>query len=172
MPRGGIAPSARAAGQFGQFPPGCGPEIRLDTVDRDRVPMSRNTVPVCIARRHGPRQFHSDMDGTFDWKNVPGGNYQLLGEPNRILLRDYFTKSVHFRGPRCGRLGFPVLPTDVLGRCNKRKRREHYGKVVDANGQPVANATVVRCSQREHRSRTGSLPARYHHASGNFSLRG
>jgi hypothetical protein len=113
-----------------------------------------------------------NADGTFELKNVPGGNYQLIVGAKSDTLRDYFTKSVTFEGQDVADSGFPVLPQTYLDVVISANGASIMGKVVDANGRPVANATVVDVPSAEHRSRTDLYQRDTTDASGNFSLRG
>jgi protocatechuate 3,4-dioxygenase beta subunit len=170
----GLRLQPEAAGQVrGKF--------RLDAAQK--FDWTQLTVLVFPVEEHGaefvslgamgpPASSTLNMDGTFELKNVPGGNYQLLVGAKSDTLRDYFTKSVTFEGRDVADSGFPVLPQTYLDVVISANGASITGKVVDANGQPVANATVVDVPSAEHRSRTDLYQRDTTDASGNFSLRG
>ncbi len=113
-----------------------------------------------------------NADGTFELKNLPGGNYQLIVGAKSDTLRDYFTKSVTFEGRDVADSGFPVLPQTYLDVVISANGASITGKVVDANGQPIADATVVDVPSAEHRARSDLYQRDTTDATGHFSLRG
>ena len=113
-----------------------------------------------------------NADGTFELKNLPGGNYQLIVGAKSDTLRDYFTKSVTFEGRDVADSGFPVLPQTYLDVVISANGASITGKVVDANGQPIADATVVDVPSAEHRARSDLYQRDATDATGHFSLRG
>jgi len=88
-----------------------------------------------------------DLDGD------PIGNQLIVGAKSDTL-RDYFTKSVTFEGRDVADSGFPVLPQTYLDVVISANGASITGKVVDANGQPIADATVVDVPSAEHRARS------------------
>ena len=113
-----------------------------------------------------------NSDGTFELKNVPGGNYELLVGANSTNLADYFTKAVNLGGRDVSDSGFQITSETYLDVVVSAKGASITGKVVDGNGQPVANATVVDVPRGEHRARLDLYQRSASDASGNFSLRG
>ena len=119
-----------------------------------------------------PTSSNVNSDGTFELKNVPGGNYQLLVVARSNDLPDYITKSVHLDGRDVADSGFPILPETYLDVVISANGASITGKVVDGNGQPIANATVVDVPSAEHRTRSDLFQRDTTDESGHFSLRG
>ena len=113
-----------------------------------------------------------NLDGTFEMKNVPGGTYQLLVGARSDNLRDYITKSVNLNGRDVVDTGFSVLPETYLDVVVSAKGASIAGTVVDGNGQPIANATVVDVPSAEHRMRADLYQRDTTDESGHFTLRG
>jgi len=113
-----------------------------------------------------------NLDGSFELKNVPGGNYQLLVVAHSNNLADYFTKAITFDGRDVADSGFPVSSETYLEIVISAKGASITGTVVDANGQPIANATVADVPSAEHRARIDLYQRDTTDASGRFSLRG
>jgi len=111
-------------------------------------------------------------DGTFELKNVPGGTYQLVVGATSDKMRDYFTRSVSLGGRDVLDSGFQILPETFLDLVVSANGASVAGTVVDADGKPVANATVVDVPSAEHRSRPDLYEQDMTDASGHFSLRG
>ena len=111
-------------------------------------------------------------DGTFDLGNLPGGTYQLLvaGDPSK--LADYFTKTVSVGGNNVSDSGFQVAAKTYLDVVVSANGASITGKVVDDQGQPVANANVVDVPSAEHRKRFDVYQRATSDGAGNFSLRG
>lgn len=68
--------------------------------------------------------------------------------------------------------GFPVRPEPYLDVVVSANGASIAGTVVDGNGQPIANATVVDVPIAEHRTRTDRYQRDTTDESGHFSLRG
>lgn len=113
-----------------------------------------------------------NTDGTFELKNVAGGNYQLVVGAKSDDLRDYFTKSIDLQGRDVADSGFPVRPEPYLDVVISGNGASIAGTVVDGNGQPIANATVVDVPSAEHRMRSDLYQRDTTDDSGHFSLRG
>ena len=111
-------------------------------------------------------------DGSFELKNVPGGNYQLLVSAPANNLPDYFTKAITLDGRDVADSGFPVTSETYVDVVVSAKGASITGTVVDANGQPVPNATVLDVPSAEHRSRMDLYERETTDASGHFSLHG
>ena len=112
------------------------------------------------------------IDGAFEMKSVPGGNYQLVVGARSENLRDYITKSVNLEGRDVVDSGFTVLPETNLEVVISAKGASIAGTVVDGKGQPVANATVVDVPIAEHRMRTDLYQRDTTDEGGHFNLRG
>jgi protocatechuate 3,4-dioxygenase beta subunit len=119
-----------------------------------------------------PTMSSVSIDGTFEMKNVPGGAYQLVVGARADGLRDYITKSVNLEGRDVSDSGFSVLPETNLDVVISAKGASIAGTVVDANGQPVANAIVVDVPSVEHRMRPDLYQRDTSDESGHFRLRG
>jgi hypothetical protein len=82
-------------------------------------------------------------DGSFEIKNVPGGNYQLVvGSPTE-KFRDYYTKSVMLGGRDVADTGFAMSGDAELEVVISARGASIEGTVVDSKGEAVAQATVV-----------------------------
>jgi protocatechuate 3,4-dioxygenase beta subunit len=157
-------------------------KFRLDTTDQkfDWGQLTVHLVTVEeqggeIALEHIPGLVTNSVvntDGTFEMKNVPGGTYQLVVGARSNTLRDYFTKSVNLGGRDVADFSFQVVPETFLDVVVSANGATVAGTVVDANGRPVANATVVDVPSVEHRSRSDLYQRDTTDASGHFSLRG
>jgi hypothetical protein len=112
------------------------------------------------------------IDGTFELKNVAGGNCHLVVGSRSNNLPDYFTKSVSFEGRDVTDSGFPVLPQTYLDVTISANGASIAGTVVDGKGQPIANATVVDVPTAEHRTRPDLYQRDTTDQGGHFSLRG
>jgi protocatechuate 3,4-dioxygenase beta subunit len=156
-------------------------KFRLDTGQKfDWTQLSVTLIPVeeqgaelVLGGAMGlPTGSSVNIDGTFELKNVPGGNYQLVVGANSNNLPDYITKSVNLDGRDVAESGFPVLPQTYLDVVISANGASITGKVVDGNGQPIANATVVDVPTAEHRTRPDLYQRDTTDESGHFSLRG
>jgi protocatechuate 3,4-dioxygenase beta subunit len=119
-----------------------------------------------------PTSANLNPDGSFELKNVPGGNYQLLVSAHANNLPDYFTKAITLDGRDVADSGFPITSETYLDVVISAKGASITGTVVDAQGQPVANATVLDVPSSERRSRLDLYQRDTTDASGHFSLRG
>lgn len=113
-----------------------------------------------------------NSDGTFELKNVPGSTYQLVVGAKSDTLRDYITESINLEGRDVADSGIPVHPDTYLDVVISAKGASISGTVVDGNGQPVANATVVDVPATEHRMRLDLFQQDTTDENGHFSLRG
>jgi len=156
-------------------------KFRLDT--GQKLDWTQLTVVLIPADEHGaevvvqggigiPTMSSVNVDGGFEMKNVPGGTYQLVVGARSDSLRDYITKSVNSEGRDVLDSGFSVLPETNLDVVISAKGASIAGTVVDANGQPIANATVVDIPSAEHRMRTDLYQRDTTDESGHFNLRG
>jgi protocatechuate 3,4-dioxygenase beta subunit len=156
-------------------------KFRLDT--GQKFDWTQLTVALIPAEEHGaevaweggmgvPTISSANIDGTFELKNVPGGDYQLVVGAKSNDLRDYFTKSVNLEGRDVSDSGFPVRAEPYLDVVISANGASIAGTVVDGNGQPVANATVVDVPSGEHRMRPDLYQRDTSDETGHFSLRG
>jgi hypothetical protein len=137
------------------------------------IPFDERGVGVVSMGGDGPATSSNvNQDGTFELKNVPGGNYQLVLATAATNLADYFTKSINLGGRDVADSGFQITSETYLDVIVSANGASITGKVVDGNGQPVANATVVDVPRGEHRARLDLYQRSASDASGNFSLRG
>jgi protocatechuate 3,4-dioxygenase beta subunit len=130
------------------------------------------TESIVIGSGGSPAVSSVSNDGTFELKNVPAGNYQLLVEAKSNNLRDYFTKSVNLEGRDVADSGFAVRPSTQLDVVVSANGGTIEGTVVDSKGQPVAHATVVDVPSTDHRARPDFYQQDATDERGHFSLRG
>jgi protocatechuate 3,4-dioxygenase beta subunit len=116
---------------------------------------------------------HLSADGSFEWKDVPAGNYyvQLMGESG--ANEDWFVKSVLAGGREVNDTGLIVsggaVLIDLLVSANGGVAD---GVVVDEKGSPVENAIVVAVPEARFRGRTDRYLKTVSDQSGRFSLHG
>jgi hypothetical protein len=113
-----------------------------------------------------------NSDGTFEIKNVPGGNYQLVVGANSDQMRDYYTKSVILSGRDVADSGFWLNGDVYLDVVVSAKGATIEGKVVDSKGQPVPYVTVAVVPNLEHRARPDSYQREGTDEHGHFIVRG
>ena len=156
-------------------------KFRLDA--GQKIDWSQLTVTLVAVEKNGaevgwevgmglPINSSVNSDGTFELKNVSGGDYQLVVGSRSKDFRDYFTKSVNLDGRDVADSGFPVSPEPYLDVVISANGGSIAGTVVDGNGQPVANATIVDVPTGEHRMRRDLYQREISDESGHFSLRG
>ncbi len=119
-----------------------------------------------------PAMSSVNKDGTFELKNVPSGNYQVVVGAGSNNLRDYITKSVIVDGRDVADSGFAVSPGMLLDVVVSAKGATIEGTVVDSKGMPVAYATVVDVPSAEHQKRPDLYQRDSTDERGHFSLRG
>ena len=112
-------------------------------------------------------------DGSFDLPKVPAGEYRVSVTSNSNNLADYYTKSVNLEGKDVADSGLSVnggtYSLDVVV-CADGAMIE--GTVVDAKGNPVADAAVVAAPNGERRKRFDVFGEDKSDAQGHFKLRG
>jgi protocatechuate 3,4-dioxygenase beta subunit len=113
-----------------------------------------------------------NSDGTFEMKNVPGGNYQLVVGANSDQMRDYYTKSVILSGKNVADSGFELNGDVYLDVVVSAKGATIEGNVVDAKGQPVPYVTVAVVPKLELRARPDSYQQERTDEHGHFIVRG
>jgi hypothetical protein len=112
-------------------------------------------------------------DGSFEWKDVPPGDYyvQLLGETD--ANRDLFVKSELVGGRAAGEAGFSVnggtVALDLVVSANGAVVE---GFVTDRKGEAVANAVVVAVPDVRLRARLDRYRNTVSDQSGRFTLHG
>jgi len=112
-------------------------------------------------------------DGSFEWKNVPPGRYyiELAGDPGASA--DWFMKSIAAGGRESTDTGFSVgggaTAVELVASANGAVVD---GAVVDAKGEPLANATVVAVPETRLRARNDRYRKTVSDQSGHFTLHG
>ena len=111
-------------------------------------------------------------DGTFEIKNVPGGNYQLVIGAQSNDLRDYYTKSVLQGGKDVADSGFAVSGDVALDVVVSAKGATIEGNVVDSKGAPAAYGMVAVVPSSGERARTDSYQQTSTDERGHFVVQG
>jgi Carboxypeptidase regulatory-like domain len=110
-------------------------------------------------------------DGTFEFKEVAAGNYQVsLGGPRGT--GDYYVKSVTADGREVVDTGFPMTGEIVLDVVMSARGASIEGTVVDSDGKNVAGATVVSLPSTGRLGRPDTYRTEKADASGHFVMRG
>jgi protocatechuate 3,4-dioxygenase beta subunit len=116
---------------------------------------------------------HVAADGSFQWTDVPVGDYyvRLVGENDANA--DWFVKSVLAGGRDVNDSGLSVnggaITLDLVVNGNGGIVE---GAASDANGQPVANAVIVAVPEARLRSRTDRYHTTVSDQAGRFGLHG
>jgi hypothetical protein len=116
---------------------------------------------------------HVAADGSFEWKNVPPGNYyvELVGEGGTNF--DLFLKSATAGGHDVDEAGISVsggaVALDLLASANGASAE---GVVTDQKGEPVANAMIVAVPEPRLRGRVERYRTTESDQSGRFALHG
>src|SRR5437879_12282322 len=122
-------------------------KFRLDT--GQKLDWTQLTVALIPAEEHGaevaweggmdiPTISSVNTDGTFELKNVPGGNYQLMVGAKSDDLRDYFTTSINLEGRDVADYGLPVRPEPSREAVISGNEATTAGNAVDVNRQQRA----------------------------------
>jgi hypothetical protein len=111
-------------------------------------------------------------DGSFEIKDVPGANYQLAVGARSEKFRDYYTKSVLLGGQEVADTGFAAGPGTVLDVLVSAKGAGIAGTVVDGEGKPVPNASVVTVPSTGKLGRPDAYQFAMSDESGHFAMRG
>jgi len=116
---------------------------------------------------------HVSADGSFEWRDVPPGNYyiELLGQTGGN--EDWFVKSVAANGREVSDSGISVnggaVGLDLLLSANGGIVD---GVVIDSKGNPVENTVVVAVPEARMRGRLDRYHKSVSDQSGHFTLRG
>ncbi|HKM83865.1 MAG TPA: carboxypeptidase-like regulatory domain-containing protein [Candidatus Acidoferrum sp.] len=111
-------------------------------------------------------------DGSFEIKDAPGGNSQLVVGARSEKFRDYYTKSVLLGGREVVDAGFAVTPGTVLDVVVSAKGAGVEGTVVDREGKPATGASVVTIPGSGKLGRPDAYQYARADDSGHFVLRG
>jgi hypothetical protein len=116
---------------------------------------------------------HVMRDGSFEWNDIPAGNYsiQFVGDAN--ANPDWFVKSVLSAGHDVNDSGISVnggtMMVDLVASANGGTVD---GIAVDAKGDPLPNAIVVLVPEARLRSHSDRYGKTVSDQTGRFSLRG
>lgn len=172
----GVQPQPESVGQIhGKF--------RLDTEEQfdwtqlnvNLLPITENesqSAPMEAGYIRATSNAVVNKDGSFEIKNVPGGNYQLVVGAHSDSLRDYYTKSVNFGGRNVADSGFEMNGDVYLDVVVSAKGAMIDGAVVDSKSQPVPYAVVAVVPNSEHRARPDSYQQETTDEHGHFIARG
>lgn len=112
------------------------------------------------------------QDGSFELKDVAAATYQVALISQADIFRDYYVKSVTQDGREVVDTGFTVSGLTTLNIVISSKAASVDGTVVDANGQPVAAATVVGLPTGATLKRPDAYQTEKTDATGHFLMRG
>jgi Carboxypeptidase regulatory-like domain len=112
------------------------------------------------------------QDGSFELKDVAGASYQIALASHADIFQDYYVKSVTQDGREVVDTGFTVSGDTTLNIIISSKAASVDGTVTDANGQPVAAATVVSVPTGGALKRPDSYQTEKTDAAGHFLMRG
>ncbi len=116
---------------------------------------------------------HVAPDGSFEWKNVPPGNYYVQFAGDGAGSGDWFLKSVAAATRDAGDAGISVnggaVVLDLVASANGGVAN---GVVADAKGLPVANTVVVAVPEARLRGRVDLYRKTVSDQNGRFTLHG
>ena len=116
---------------------------------------------------------HVALDGTFEWRDVPPGNYEVDIVREGGTLEDWYVKSVLVGARDVNDPGITVsggvLWLDLMASTNGGIVE---GVVTDAKSAPLGNAIVVAVPEARMRGRVDRYRKTVSDQSGRFSLRG
>jgi hypothetical protein len=111
-------------------------------------------------------------DGSFEWKNVPQGHYYIELAGDSGSTADWFIKSVSAGGREATDTGFSVGSGAAVELVASANGAVMDGVVVDAKGEPLANAIVVAVPETRLRARADRYHKTVSDQSGRFVLHG
>ena len=161
-------------------------KFRLDTGEKfdwtqlnvHLMPLAENEKPGSVAAVMGMAYGQTSsasmvgVDGTFEMKNVPAGNYQLVIGAQSNELRDYYTKSVLQGGRDVVDSGFAVNGDVALDVVVSAKGVTIEGNVVDSKGAPAAYSMVAVVPSSGERARPDSYQQASTDERGHFMVQG
>jgi len=116
---------------------------------------------------------HVSQDGSFEWRDVPPGNYyvQLVneGDGNGDWYLQSFASAGHDVNPGTVSVSGGTVAVDVVASADGAVVQ---GQVLDAKGTPVANAEIVAVPEDRLRGRPDHYRKATSDQNGDFSLRG
>ena len=116
---------------------------------------------------------HVAADGSFQWTDVPAGNYYVQIVGDGLANGEWFMKSVLSGGRDVNDSGVSVNGGDVvLDLVASANGGVAEGVVVNDKGEPVSNAIVVAVPSANMRGRVDRYGKTVSDQSGRFSLRG
>ena len=137
------------------------------------APLDERESGIAFSGSFGPPSMAGvSKDGTFELKNVPGGNYQLVVGAGSNNLLDYIMKSVTVEGRDVTDSGFLVSTGTFLDVVVSANGATIEGTVTDSKGKPVAYATVVDVPSADRRTRSDLYQQDTTDERGHFSLHG
>jgi uncharacterized protein (DUF2141 family) len=116
---------------------------------------------------------HVAPDGSFQWTDVPAGNYYVQVMGDSAGNEGWFVKSLTAGGRDVNDAGLPLSGgTASLDLVVSANGAVVEGVAVDHKGEPIANALVVAVPEPRLRSRTDHYRKTVTDQSGRFTLRG
>jgi len=116
---------------------------------------------------------HVGLDGSFEWKDVPSGNYGVQIVHEGGVLEDWYVKAVLVGGRDMNDPGITVsggaLWLDLVASTNGGIVE---GVVTDSKGEPSSSAVVVAVPEARMRGRVDRYRKTISDQSGRFTLRG
>jgi len=116
---------------------------------------------------------HVARDGSFEWSDVPSGNYYVQLTGNRGANEDWFLKSVLQSGRETNDSGITVnggtITLDVVASASGGAID---GVAANRRGEPVANAVIVAVPETRLRGRVDRYRQTVSDQSGHFTLHG
>lgn len=116
---------------------------------------------------------HVMRDGSFEWNDIPTGNYYVQFVADANANPDWYVKSVLSSGRDVNDSGISlnggIATVDLVASANGAVVE---GIAVDGKGEPLANAIVVLVPEARLRARTDHYRKTVSDQTGRFSLRG
>jgi hypothetical protein len=114
---------------------------------------------------------HVSADGSFEWKNVPAGHYYVQFSGDDGVSSDWFLKSVIVGSRDATEPGFSINGgAAVIDLVASADGAVIDGVVLNAKGDPVANAVVVAVPETPLRARADRFRKAVSDQSGYFTL--